>query len=185
MHGAYYTKSCITTCSHANTNAVRVCAVCNRVSLNTKFFSSSMIEIYSVALFFTRSRFRPCPFRKFFLLCAHSLLVFLFFFDVAGAGADGAGVVFVVVHVPFLSPFAFILFSFFSFHFWHFNCCSVQCARSNATISIHLLYTYPSFSHPSNKTRSSIHRSFGATNRTNGIPSRSISSSIVHYAPTE
>lgn len=64
---------------------------------------------------------------------------------------------------PFYSSFdsvfffsAFVFFSFFRFHFWHFNCCPVQRARSNATISIHLFYTYPSFSHSSNEP-SSIH----------------------------
>ena len=91
-----------------------------------------MIEIYSAALLFTLKPHSSLPGFKFFLFTYSSFDSAFFFLP------------------------AFVFFSFFRFHFWHFNCCPVQRARSNATISIHLLYTYPSFSHSSNEP-SSIH----------------------------
>lgn len=141
------------------------CNVCAMGFLQRKC-SSSMIEIRSAALLFTlkplvlarsaRFSFIP-PFAFFFII----------FFSLLGEWMCMC-----------------VYFCIFFYHFWHFNCCPVQRARSNATISTHLLYTY---SHrfciyPSIRWYSI--RSCGAT-CTQRNTSRSISSSIVHYAPTE
>lgn len=110
---------------------------------------------------------RPCP-------AALASILFLFFLFW-----------FFLLLLPFLPNSIRFLLRFSVFHFWHFNCCPVQRARSNATISIHLLYTYPivfASIHPT-RSKATVFIHFDVQRMRN--TSRSISSSIVHYAPTE
>lgn len=96
-----------------------VCKIC-------RILSSSMIEIYSAALLFTlKPPILACA--QFFFLTFSTLVRFFHCYFCYCYCYCYAG--------------CFVFFSFFCFHFWHFNCCPVQRARSNATISIHLLYT--------------------------------------------
>lgn len=107
----------------------RTCAVCNRFS-EQKFSRHPWLKSIRLRYYSLSSLTRPCPFWVFPFTC---FLFFRFFLRFS---------------------FAFVFFSFFRFHFWHFNCCPVQRARSNATIyctHAHRFRIYPTNHRPTDQ----------------------------------